>query len=104
MHPAVELLLARMESNPEEFSQENKVLQDGNIVFNNRWSFAITKIQKYASKEEVALITNRISEINMGELHKQIMKELCAPNEAKLITTPEMRQQMLDLWKKELSA
>lgn len=66
MHPACELLLARMYSNPEEF-----------IAGAVRWSNILNKISEFAPKDEWKEILTRWNEIRMDQLHKHIMQELC---------------------------
>lgn len=98
MHPAVELLLARMQSNPEEFIQSNS---------QGRWGLALARLHDYGSKEEIALVNEGVNRINMNELHKMVMKELCTPRDSdkvsertsKLITTLEMKDHALQLLK-----
>lgn len=104
MHSATELILARMESNPEEF-----------VMGTSRWSNILNKLSEFAQKDEWKVVLARWNEIRMDQLHRHIMQELCAPDEPKqtafdfinsrssnLITTLEMKQQVLDLLQKEV--
>jgi hypothetical protein len=96
MYPACDLILARMYSNPEEFT-----------LGQSRWASILNMISEHAPKDEWKQILERRNEIRMDELHKMVMKELCAPKEvkeAKLIAPAAMKQQMLDLWNKNNGA
>ena len=72
MHPAIELLLARMDSNPEEF--------DGATTTFSRWASILNQLLEHASKEENIALTNKIRMIRLDAIHKSIMKELCDPS------------------------
>lgn len=67
MHPATELILARMESNPEEFSN------------GGRWAAIVQTMLQHAPKEECDAVKEKGNAIRMDELHKLIMGELCSP-------------------------
>ena len=68
MHQAVELLLKRMESNPQEFMSSNHRQV--------RWSRIIRDYDSYLSEDERAAINQKYSEIQMEAMHKDIMTEL----------------------------
>lgn len=70
MHPAIELLLARMESNPEEFVN----------TINGRWGKILTKVSEAAPEQDWELIKAKLKTVRLDVLHKQIMQELCAPD------------------------
>lgn len=91
MHPAVKLLLARMESNPEEFSNVH--------TGQHRWRHVMDKVFAYSSKEEKQMLDDRLRDIVLGDAHKEIMQELLNGDdkyeddfEMKLV---QQRQQML---------
>lgn len=91
MHPAVKLLLARMESNPEEFSNVH--------TGQHRWRHVMDKVFAYSSKEEKQMLDDRLRDIVLGDAHKEIMQELLNGDdkyeddfEMKLM---QQRQQML---------
>jgi len=64
-HPAVKLLLARMESNPEEFS-----------AYENRWREVMHKVMTYCIEEEKALLNDKLRSIVLNDAHEEIMREL----------------------------
>jgi hypothetical protein len=66
MHQAIELLLKRMESNPEEFSAKNR----------DRWMRIVKRYDHLFNEEESAALRTRMREIDMGEFHKELMAEL----------------------------
>ena len=68
MHPAVELLLKRMESNPDEFVTEHRK--------SRIWDALITRYESFMTKEENAAVKQKYSEIQMSQMHKEIMAEL----------------------------
>ena len=70
MHPAIELMLARMDSNPEEFEDKEE----------GRWAEIIVELGEVAEKVEWNLLVTKLSSIHMDSIHKKIMQELCAPN------------------------
>ena len=73
MHPATKLILARIESNPEEFDGQH----------HGRWTSILDELRVAATGEDWKLISSKLSEINMNRIHKDIMEELCAPEQTK---------------------
>jgi hypothetical protein len=75
MHQAVELLLKRMESTPNEFvsSHPRQV----------RWDRIIRGYDSYLTEEEREAIRQKYSEIQMDGMHKDIMAELLYGEEQK---------------------
>lgn len=67
MHPATELILSRMDSNPEEFT-----LRDG------RWSKILLRLSDAAPEGEWKAIHDKLKTIRMEKIHQDTMKELCA--------------------------
>lgn len=65
LHAMVELLLARMESNPEEFTLEE-----------DRWGYPITTVEEYGSPEDTAALKKKLRDIRLEEAHKWMMDEL----------------------------
>lgn len=65
-HPLVDLMLARMDTHPEEF--------DGS---NNRWYTTLIDIDEYALPEQVALIKAKIAAIRLDRAHHLALDELC---------------------------
>jgi hypothetical protein len=67
---AVELLLARMDSNPEEFT-------DG-----GRWERLLIRHRSYLPMEDQMALTDKLNTLRMDVFHKDVMKELLAePND-----------------------
>jgi hypothetical protein len=64
-HPVVELLLARMESNPEEFGWAE-----------SRWGYLLGQVEEYSSDEERRAIKAALRPIHLDEAHKWMMDEL----------------------------
>lgn len=64
IHPAVELLLARMDSHPEEFEGDGK------------WGNRYQPFKSYWTTTEKRLVHAKLREIRMNVMHKQVMKEL----------------------------
>jgi hypothetical protein len=64
-HPLVDLMLARMDTHPEEF--------DGS---NNRWYTTLIDIDEYAPPEQAALIKAKIAAIRLDAAHHRAMDEL----------------------------
>lgn len=105
MYPVTELILSRMESNPEEFEDS----------MNGRWGSILVKLSDSAPPEEWELIREKLKVIRMNTLHKLAMQELCAPEQVKidyrttfathtispnLISAASMKAQALDLLSK----
>ncbi len=63
---AVELLLARMDSNPEEFT-------DG-----GRWERLLIRHRSYLPMEDQMALTDKLNTLRMDVFHKDVMKELLA--------------------------
>lgn len=100
MHPAIELLLARLESNPEEFIDTHPL--------EYRWGQILELVKQSADEEELKVLTTKLKSVKMDLLHKAIMQELCAPEQQELeyydkgkpktiLTTKEMKKQAFDL-------
>jgi hypothetical protein len=69
-HDAVKLLLARMDSHPEEFKLKDPSYHD-------RWYNHISAINSYGNEADVAALNAKIRDVRMAEVHEQIMEELC---------------------------
>jgi hypothetical protein len=65
IHPVVELLLARIESNPEEFGWTE-----------SRWGYLLVQVEEYSSDEERRAIRAALRPIHLDELHQRMMDEL----------------------------
>lgn len=77
MHPALELMLARMESNPEEFMNTK-----------DRWGDIMRDLSNFATEEERRMLFEKHRAIRLDAVHKQIMRELCAPEQGELDYVP----------------
>lgn len=70
MHDVVKLILARIESHPEEFGRGA-----------HRWDWIIERVQNYGSKEECGAIDAALRPIRLQEVHEDMMDELCNGDE-----------------------
>ena len=70
-HDAVKLLLARMESHPEEF----RAKKEG--PYHDRWYEHINAIHAYGNESDTAAINAGVRNIRLGQIHEQVMEELC---------------------------
>lgn len=74
MHPVVELILARMESNPEEFTDNHMWW----VTLINQYRSCMTSAEKQA-------VDVRLGRIHMDEMHRKAMDRLLVPeNETKV--------------------
>ena len=85
MHPAVDLLLKRMESNPEEFVSPHQR--------ERRWEVLISKYESHMKNEERIAIKEKYSELQMNKCHKEIMAELLREPQ------PEKERPEKEMWK-----
>ena len=71
IHPVVRLLVARMESHPEEFEfLEGETIKASTRI--GRWEVALRDVRKWASPEELKLL----SRAPLDALHRTAMDEL----------------------------
>lgn len=63
---AVELLLARMDSNPEEFTE------------NGRWEGLIIKYRSYLPMQDRTAMEDKINALRLDVFHKDVMNKLLA--------------------------
>jgi hypothetical protein len=75
-HPAVKLLLARMESNPEEF------------VGGYRWTTMLNTVREHEGKEEKEAINRVFKALQLDAAHEKIMKELLCEGSSVQTTYP----------------
>ena len=73
MHPAIELLIARMQSNPEEFIRGEWDMEEGNCM-------------AHANEEELAALKATRRTITLDGIHKLIMKHLLNPFQKDMFT------------------
>ena len=64
MNKGVEIMLARMESNPEEF-----VGADG-------WTRLYNDYKKFMSEDEQQAVVDKLKELKMADFEKQVLKKL----------------------------
>lgn len=78
-HPAVQLLLSRMKSHPEEFS-----LDDETLVARWDWPAIMKGYGSFMTEAEKAALLDAMRPIALEELHHGIMRELLStePNVA----------------------
>lgn len=81
IHPVVKLLVARMESNPEEFTDKG----------HNRWDYAIDVVEEYGSAEDKVAISSAMRTILLDEAHEWVMDELLNGEERR----KEIEKQMI---------
>lgn len=78
IHDVVKLLLARMESHPEEFMppkpEEDYIIRD---VEGNRWWRAMSEIQEYGTAQEKEAIAAKLRVLRLQQAHEWAMDELC---------------------------
>lgn len=65
VHPLVELLLARMKSDPEEFK-----------LSTSRWTWVLDKVLDNGSEAEIEAINQGLRPIRLDEAHEWMMDEL----------------------------
>lgn len=83
MHPAIELLISRIESNPEEFAEKGY----------GRWSDIISDLESVAPKDEWNVLVGKLTAVHMDAIHKHIMQELCDP-----VEKPEQKRLFEGKW------
>ena len=76
IHPVVELLIARMESHPEEFKDDYLMSEVRPTVGSGRWLHATQAIQDHGSKRDVEALNAALSKIYMQYIHDWVMDEL----------------------------
>lgn len=69
-HEVVKLLLARMESHPEEFRLKDPSYHD-------RWYNHMSAIHTHGNEVDKAALTAKVRDIRMAEVHEQVLDELC---------------------------
>lgn len=78
MHDVVKLLLARMESHPEEFipaqAEQDYIIRDTDA---NRWWRAMSEVQEFGTEEEKKAIATKLRVLRLQQAHEWAMDELC---------------------------
>lgn len=73
-HDAVKLLLARMESHPEEF-------RVGGKPYSDRWDEHVSDIQAFGNAVDTAALNAKLRDIRLNEIHERVVEELCSGDE-----------------------
>jgi hypothetical protein len=76
IHPVVELLIARMDSHPEEFRDDYLMSEVRASISSGRWLRATQAIQDHGSKRDVEALNAALSKIYMQYIHDWVMDEL----------------------------
>lgn len=77
MHDVVKLLLARMESHPEEFVGD-LVAEDSR---EERWWQVLREVREYGTDEEEKALKDAMRKIKLDAAHHAMMDELCNGDE-----------------------
>ena len=73
LHDVVKLLLARMETHPEEFGSD--LVANGSLEA--RWWSVIREVREYGTKTERLAIESAMRKIRLQRAHETMMDELC---------------------------
>ena len=80
VHPAVALVLARMDSHPHEFRKYRQDHKPGNNILNpvfSVWAELLPRTKdSFMTSHERALYERKLREIRMEEAHERIMRHL----------------------------
>ena len=94
MNKGIEILLARMESHPEEFARDN-----------DRWEHLFNHYKKYMTGEDKEAFWDKLCEIRSQEFTERVIKQLLADKEEKkrkeLIDIQQIVEQGMSLAMKE---
>ena len=86
MLTGLEILLARMKTNPEEFLKDGNVPYDGEIV-GGKWSDLLDYAWRVADKDEREMLETARKEFYRDDFNERVMKRL-AGEEVKQETSP----------------
>lgn len=75
VHPVVRLMLARMETHPEEFTECAE--SSSPEYFSGRWGPTIMAIRKYGTKADQDAFFPTYNRLRMDAQHEDTMDELC---------------------------
>lgn len=73
-HPAVELALSRMDSNPSEFTYEN-----------GKWRHMLEQHTRWMNKEEKDAVTEKLRVINLDNMRLTMMKKILSDREREVM-------------------
>ena len=77
-HDAVKLLLARMESHPEEFAGIN-MTRDQDRLYSSRWGSVMSQFWHTLTTEEQDALNAGLLAANRDNFHRSVMQELLDP-------------------------
>ena len=80
LHEGVKLVVARMESHPEEFDGLAVDMQNDRL-YSSRWGSVIRNYWGVLSVYEQATVTTSLREANRKNFHSAVMKTILAPDE-----------------------
>jgi hypothetical protein len=86
LHGVVKLLLARMESHPEEFL----------TALDGRWREIIIQVREYGSEEENDAIDAALRPIRLAKAHEEMMDELLNGDERRRIEEQEYERSLMN--------
>jgi hypothetical protein len=75
MHVAIELLMKRMESNPDEFVKGHSR--------HPKWERIIEKYMEFVNPEDKKVLTEKYSALQLDQMHKDVMAELLYGEESR---------------------
>jgi len=76
LHPVVELMLARMESHPEEFRDEHMLAKGELIADYGRWYLALRAIKDNGSEQDIEALNEALGAIRMEQVYEWALDEL----------------------------
>ena len=85
-HDVVKLLLARVESHPEEFKSPE-----------DRWDRILIEVLEYANEAEVSALNAKLRDVRLAEAHEDMMDELLNGSERR------RREEEEDMYEKHLA-
>lgn len=72
-HPAVELVMSRMESNPKEFTYEG-----------GKWRHMLEQHTRWMNKEEKEAVNEKLRDINLENMRLTMMKKILSDAEREM--------------------
>jgi len=78
LHEGVKLLLARMESHPEEFAGIN-LTRDQDRLYTSRWGSVMSQFWHTLTTEEQDALNAGLLSANRDNFHRSVMQELLDP-------------------------
>lgn len=81
VHEGVKLLLARMESHPEEFNGVGVKDMLHDTAYNSRWTGVLHRYWGVLTEYEQAMINVSLREANRKNFHSAVMKTILGPDD-----------------------